>query len=616
MLRYLLLTSFAFLHTTFVVAAEAKDLAQLFPAGTLAYAEIGQPAGTSVAIGEFVKGTSLADSLKPSHDRRDKMQPPGNLSALSKAGEWSLLTSPEMLSEFKKFGGVAAAITGFDPKTGRASLAVAFLMGESHVGGLLARHYLLTSPNIRRVGTVDGVAVYQNRGLTGATVDENGKPEPIDDSTPAQGTAEPTYLYAQGLFVIGSNTSAVGDVYRRFLGTEKSASFASSVVLAPHGAARKNPGLFFCADVARFETQLVAAKKVSQVDWLKSPLVSFVRFLLNPKQVVSFTGSWQLQPDGWTMTATAEVRADGVGPLQSLLTGGEATAPQTRGSAADFTVAFPPKEKRTGAILGVADAIGQALGETGALPTDLVNEAEKGGLKLSSEWLPLVQSATWIVPKELKDSKAKPVRPLIILTLDDQAAATGWLGILPKLSQLILKAEKLPEPASETIQKIKVWGLVHGSTPIFYAVAGSRLIVGRERESVVKCATSTVANGTQLEGQPAASGIVAFEKFWTLFPNRNPDIAAQSPQSGSVKLVDDDAKDQQPMPDVPDPRAAAELELTKSLAAVPPVALQAKGSGQTLTIQLSQKELKKPLTKWLEAYWQSMELAPADGNNR
>ena len=269
MLRWLLVTTALGLFLPVAVAEVPKDLAQLFPAGTLAYAEIGQPASTSVAIGEFVKGTSLADSLKYSHERRDKMQPPGNIGALSKAGEWSLLTSPEMLAEFKKLGGVAAAITGFDPKTGRASLAVAFLMGESHIGGLLARHYLLTSPNIRRVGKVDGVAVYQNRGLTGATVDENGKPEPIDDSTPAQGTAEPTYLYAPGLFVIGSNTSAVGDVYRRFLGTEKSASFASSVVLVPHGAARKNPGLFFCADVARFETQFIAAKKVSQVDWLK-----------------------------------------------------------------------------------------------------------------------------------------------------------------------------------------------------------------------------------------------------------------------------------------------------------------------------------------------------------
>ena len=613
MLRYLLITSFAFLHATFVAAAEPKDLAELFPEGTLAYAEIGQPAATSDAVATFVRGTSLADSLKLSHERRDKMQPPGNLVGLAKAGEWSLFTSPEMLAEYKKFGGVAAAITGFDPKTGRASFAVAFLMGESHVGGLLARHYLLTSPNIRRVGNVGRVAVYQNRGLTGATVDENGKPEPIDDSTPAQGMAEPTYLYIPGLFVIGSSISAVGDVYRRFLGTEKSASFASSKILVPHAAARKSAGLFFCADVAWFETQLVAAKKVSRVDWLKSPVVSYVRFLLDPKQVESFAGSWQLQPDGWTMTATAEVRAGGSGPLQALLTGGVATAPQSGGSAADFTVAFPPKAIRTSAILGVADAIGQALGETGALPTDLVNEAEKGGLKLSSEWLPLVQSATVVMPKESKNSKAKP---LLVLTLDDDAAAAGWLTILPKLSQLVSKAEKPPEPASETIQKVKVWGLVHGSTPIFYAVAGTRLIVGRERESVVTGATVTAEKGSQLEGQPAAYGTIAFEKLWSLLPNRNPEMAGLSSQSGSVKVFDEDVKDQQPMTDVPDPRATAELELKKSLAALSPVALQVKGSGRTLTVQFAQKELKKPLVTWIEAYWQSIELAPVDGNDR
>ena len=611
MLRWLLISMALGLFLPVAVAEVPKDLAELFPVGTLAYAEIGQPASTSVAVADFVKGTSLADSLNFSHDRRDKMQPPGNLVGLAKAGEWSLYTSPEMLAEFKKLQGVAAAITGFDPKTGRASVTIAFLMGESQLGGLLARHYLLTSPNIRRVGKVDGIAVYQNRALTGASIDENGKPEPILDPTPAQGLAEPTYLYAPGLLVIGSNIAAVGDVYSRFLGTEKSANFASSKVLVSRGEARKNPGLLFCADVARFETQLVAAKKVCQDDWLKSPVVSFVRFLINLKQVESFVGSWQLQQHGWSLTATAEVRADGAGPLQSLLTGGVVTAFERRGSAIDFTVALPPKSKRTGAILGVADAIGQALGETGALPSDLVKEVEKGGLKLSSEWLPLVQSATFLLPKQSKDGKAKPVRPLLIFTLDDDAAATGWQTILPKLSQLISKAESLPEPASETIQKVKVWGLVHATTPIFYAVVGSRLIVGRERESVVSYATSTVEPSPKLMGQPAAFGTVAFERLWNLFPDRHPDNASQS-----TRIVDEDVKVNQAPQDVPDPRAAAQSELTKSIAAMPAVSLQATGSGQTLTIQLAQKDLKKPLTKWFEAYWQTMELAPADGNNR
>ena len=607
MVRCILIASAWLLPLTAAVAAEPKDLAELFPAGTLVYAEIGQPAATSDSVAEFVKGTLLADNLAHSHDRRDKMQPPGALAGLKRVGEGSSFVSPEMLADFKKFKGVAAGLTGFDSKTGRPSLAVAFVLGESQLAGFLVRQYLLTASNIRRVGKIDGIAVYQNRGLTGVVIDENNKPESIVDSAPAQGLCEPTYFYAPGLFVIGSSVNAVRDVYRRFAGTEKSAGFSTAPALKPHAEVRKKPGVFFCVDAAALDAQLIAAKKVSNADWPKSPAISYARFLLNPKQVDSVAGSLQLQPDGWELSASAEVKSGGTCPLLALLSGGEANLADADGFPAALQMAFPAKEKRAKAILDAADAIGLALGQAGGLPSELAAEAEKGGFKLAAEWLPLVQSATIVFPKQPTDAKAKPAHPLAILTLDDAAAAQGWLAIIPKVSQVLSGAEKLPDPASESIQSVKVWGLVHGNTPVHYALAGSRIIIGRDRDAVAKSALSTVKSLSKVDGQPAGIGTLAFAKVWDLLSARN-----TSPPQGETPNNPVRVDETQP----PDPGIALAKEWGKALAAMPPLVLRASGSGQKLAVELTQKDLKKPLSKWLEALWQMIEQQPADERNQ
>ena len=618
MFRSLLLASAGLASAQQVFGAEPKDLAELFPSGTLVYAEIGQPAATSDAIAEFVKGTLLADNLAHSHDRRDKMQPPGALAGLKRVGESSALVSPEMLADFKKFKGVAAGLTGFDAKTGRPSLAVAFVLGESQLAGFLVRQYLLSAPNIRRVGKIEGIGVYQNRGLTGSVIDENNKPEPILDPAPAQGMCEPTYFYAPGLFVIGSNVNAVRDVYRRFAGTEKSAGFSTAPVLKPYAEARKKPGLFFCVDAAVLDAQLIAAKKVSNADWHKSPAISYIRFLLNPKQVESVAGSLQLQPDGWELAATAEVKAGGSCPLLALLSGGEASLAEADADSAALQMAFPAKEKRAKAILDAADAIGRALGQAGGLPSELVAEAEKGGFKFAADWLPLVRSATVLQPKVATGPKAKPAYAVVVLTLEDDAAAKGWLGIVPRVSQLFSGAEMLPDPASETIQNVKVWGLVHDSTPVHYAVTGNRLILSRDRDAVAATVNAPATPGPKVDGEPALLFRMAFSKAWGLLPvewqGRSHLVGVENPEQ--AKEVERHEKLQNfPLPVIADVTGTIDKEWTKALAAMPALTFQAKGTGQTLTMRFVQKNLKKPLAKWLELLWQNVEQAPENGGD-
>ena len=436
MSRWILFVAAAFAFLPSARAAEPpKDLAELFPAGTLAYAEIGQPAGTSDALVEFLKGTLLADGLGHSHDRRDKTQPGMPLVGLKRAGEWSLLASPETLADFRKLRGVAAGVTGFDAKTGRPSMALAVVLGDSVATGLLVRQYLLTADNIRRVGKIDGIPVYQNRGLTGAVPDEEGKPKPVEDPAPPQGPAEPTYFLAPGLFVVGSSVEAAKDVYRRHTGAEKSAGFGASSHLKPHAEARRKPGVFFCADAAAFDAQLLAAKKASSAEWLKCEALAFARFPPNPRDVKTVAGSLQLQPDGWTLAVAAEVKPGGACPLLALLSGGMANPADRFGAPAEapgvLTVAFPEKEKRAKAVLDAADAVALALGLMGALPSERAAEGEKAGVALSSRWLPQVKSLTVIQPKPSADPKAPPSHPLAVLTLDDEDAAKGWLALLP-----------------------------------------------------------------------------------------------------------------------------------------------------------------------------------------
>ncbi len=586
MLRGSLVLSAMLLLTSTSIAAEPRDLADLFPAGTLAYAEIGNPAATSDAVAAFLKGTILADGLTFSHDRRDAMRPPGALGGLAAAGELGLLVSPEMLADLKKLGGVAAGLTGFDAKTGRPNVAVAVVLGDGAVAGLLARRYLLTAPDIRRVGKVEGVAVYQNRGLTGSTPDENGKAKPVEDPVPPQGFGEATYLYAPGIIVVGSSVPAVGDVYRRFAGLEKTPGHAASAILKAQSEARKKAGVFFAVDAAALESQIAAAKKVSDAEWPKSEALAMVRFLLDPKQVESLTGSFRLSPDGWALTANAEVKAGGTCPLLALLSGVIADADDRSGA---FTVAFPPKEKRASAILGAADAIAQAMGQAGRLPGERVAQAKKKDFDLAGDWLPLVRSAALHNPAAVGPN-AKPAYAVLVLTLEGDAAAKAWLGIVPRVSQLISGAEKLPDPASETIRNVKVWGLVHDGVPYHYAVAGARLILGHDRDAVAAIANAPTTAGAKAEGDAALLFRLAFAAAW-----------------GGVRR---DEKRSLPFWVTADGKGTLEKEWTQALAAMPAVALEAKGSGQILTVRIAQKDLKKPLAKWLELLWQNIEQAP------
>ena len=81
------------------------------------------------------------------------------------------------------------------------------------------------SSQLRRVGEVSKIPIFQYR-TPNIHYDPNGTPLIQNDKPFTDGPYEMTFAYTPGLFVIGTNKTAIGHVIKRFLGEEKSGDLA------------------------------------------------------------------------------------------------------------------------------------------------------------------------------------------------------------------------------------------------------------------------------------------------------------------------------------------------------------------------------------------------------
>ena len=153
-----------------------------------------------------------------------------------------LLTSPEMLAEFKRLR-IAAGVTGFTDN-GDPEAAIVILTHDSPAAGLAARAYLTMTTNVRKVGEVAKVPVFQYRSPN-INYDPNGNPLIQNDKAFTDGPHELTFAYTPGLFVIGTNKTSVGHAIKRFLGEEKSGGLGGAAAFKEAAAAHRKTGLFF-----------------------------------------------------------------------------------------------------------------------------------------------------------------------------------------------------------------------------------------------------------------------------------------------------------------------------------------------------------------------------------
>ena len=143
-------------------AAPPADVAELFPPGTLAFAELHGTAELGPQLAALFKGTPLEDSVPFIHGRKDHAKTLQEFHAKNQLAELALFVSPEVLSESRKLGGVAVGLVGFGPR-GEPEVALAVLTGESAAAGLAARMLVTGSPTIRKVAEVSKVPVFQYR---------------------------------------------------------------------------------------------------------------------------------------------------------------------------------------------------------------------------------------------------------------------------------------------------------------------------------------------------------------------------------------------------------------------------------------------------------------------
>ena len=93
------------------ISGAPKDVAELFPADSLAYLEMCKPGETAKDIAAFFKGSILENPLPT----LDKMRTT-NGAGIREAGLLTAFFGPEMLKEASRFHGIAVALTGFDKR--------------------------------------------------------------------------------------------------------------------------------------------------------------------------------------------------------------------------------------------------------------------------------------------------------------------------------------------------------------------------------------------------------------------------------------------------------------------------------------------------------------------
>jgi hypothetical protein len=606
--------------------AQVKDPAALFPADTCVYAEIRKPGDLAEVLAGWAKKTAFADPLARTHDAVEKEPDPRQAGVSRIVGLAGLLASPELFAELKRFHGVGVGFTGFS-KDHRPEFAAAVLTGDSHLAGLAVRALLTGKGNIRRVGTVEGVTVFQHRGPVGPVTDPNtGVPlGPDDDANPLKGhkptagTGEPTYAYTPGLFVVGSSPDAVGGVLRRFAGKEKAPSLAD-LDSFKKSSAERDKGVFLYSVPPDLGAKLDAEKKAGGA--VPADLAAVLRFVVNAKAVPVVTGNVLFTPDSVGLVVSAQVDAAAESPLLNLFAGAAATADGFRfagkDAAAAVTVALPPAADRGKAVVRFLDAVAKANGTLGKLPGDSLTDADR-------ELFAGLAAVTAFAPPKQELPAGGRAFPMLVLHCDTEAAAAKWVASAAKLAQLATGAPSPPTPSSETIGTVKVVSVACDGfpwlAPVHLAPAGSAVVVGLDRKLVAAAATATAGvKPPAFDGPSVGLGVFRPVAYPDLFAPVGRAIVrslvpAPNPNGGGI-IIDDLLPPPPPggpfaPPPVPldegtDKHPAGE-KLKKAAAALPPVALRLTRTDRGVRVEAWQRGLDAHLgplvdgfANWLE----------------
>jgi hypothetical protein len=472
--------------------AAPADVADLFPPGTLVYAELHNPAELGPQLAALFKGTPFEDSIPFIHGKKGQAKTLQELKGKNDLAALALLASPEVLAEFRKLGGVAVGLVGFNDR-GDPEVAFAILTGDSAAAGLAGRAFVTMSTNLRKVGEVSKVPVFQHRPPA-IRYDPNGNPQLDNDKPPTEGPHEPTFAYTPGLFVAGTSRNAIGTVIKRFLGDEKTGLRGTDGFKAA-AATYRQPGLFFYVNAPEFVAKVDEAGR-RRGAMLDSDLYAWVKLTANHKALKSLAGCLRLRDGGLALAVGGKFDPAQKSPLMDLFAGPGAKVEllhHARKPASFAAAVTLPEKDRAAALLGFLDAMAKASGQIGRLPSEAVKEIEdKYKLPVREGLLAKVKAVTVVVPPKLELPKGASPIPVLILHLEDAAAASAWEEFLPKLAG-DLAGDKPPQPSSETVGGVKVLSLpgtgLPWKSPVHYARKDAVLAVGQDRNLVAVAIT-------------------------------------------------------------------------------------------------------------------------------
>jgi hypothetical protein len=597
-------------------AEPPKEIADLFPAGTLAYAELHNTAELAPQLAAVFKGTVLEDSVPFIHGRKDAAKTMMDLTNKQSVAILGLLASPEMLAEFKRLR-IAAGVTGF-AANGDPEAAVVILTHDSPAAGLAARAFLTMTTQLRKVGDVAKVPIFQYRNPN-FNYDPNGNQVIQNDKAFTDGPHEPTFAYLPGLFVMGTSKTSVGHAIKRFVGEEKG-GLAGTAAFKEAAAAHRQTGLFFFVNYPEFSARLGAARRAGDMPrgasndlrslffGGESNLTEMFNLTANPKAVKSLAGSVRFRDGGLVATVTAKFDPAHKSPLLDVLSGPgvklellhHAPHPST------YAIALTLPEKKE-AVIGFLDAVAKSKGEIGRLPRDIVREiTEKHKIDVAQALIGKVRAATVIMPGKQELPKGGKPGPMLVLHTTDAAAAAAWETFVPKLLGELAGAASPPQSSSETINGVKVLTVsgagLRWNAPVHFARDRAIVVIGLDRKLVAAAvvanpATSVVGGDKSVSppgGEPAALfGVISLGEVIPSLFERTPGSGEVVPVEGPLVLPNG-----QPIPESTlEELKKARKELAAALATLSPATVTARRTGNELRIEVYQPKVQQGALK-------------------
>ncbi len=607
--------------------AEVKEVAELFPAQTLACVEVRQPERLAREVEALLKNSDIDDMPAVMSRFRERMGDNNQFWSFYEYGSYALMLSPEILNECGRIQGAAVAVTGVN-KDGPEIVGV-ILSGDSNIPTLYMRGMLSMGLGGRSVAEVEGVHIYRERRQKYEPFVPGQQPKPPtwEDSGPFMAMTGPA-------IVIGSSLDGVQDVIRRWKGKSTEPSLANVAAYKEAAHQRDKPGLFAYADLASLAQRL---------DDMGANLGSFepqwrlIKAIANAKAVHGSTASLTLINGVVELKARVELDARESSPLADLL-GAKGAAPDE--------LAFTPRdgmltlhlnlndgEKRCQKLMNLMDALSKPRpGEAERpAPSAVLKAAEdRIQLNVAKDVLGRLASAAVVVePMASLAPHGRPV-PLVVLQANDADAAKYLEGEgLPKLIGLAAVLGGAPGQAPAAVREdvdgrsIQVvaagaFADILGAKNIYIGREGAFVVVGSDSKEVVAALNGGAKKEGLLGDEKAAAAIKDLGDVQALavLSSGNAVVEAfrQRELAPAVQQFTPVAPNPPPAPtDKPpaeQPKLSKRAEQTiadvkKVVEPLPPAVFSLKREPDALTLEARQAGLKgvtnKLIDQWIES---------------